>query len=99
MIVINYGLYDFFGEVEYAAVTAKSSTALEIIKEDLNEYIQSEIEECERSIGQSWAQEKLIELSDALIELGKINTIDQYHQHELFHYEEWEVSGKFDKEL
>lgn len=99
MIVINYGLYDFFGEIEYSAVTAKSSTALGIIKDDLHDYIQTEIEECERSIGQSWAQDKLIELSDALIELGKINTIDQYHQHELFHYEEWEVSGKFDKEL
>ena len=34
MIVINYGLYDFFGEVDYAAVTAKSSTALGIIKDD-----------------------------------------------------------------
>lgn len=99
MIVINYGLYDFFGEVDYAAVTAKSSTALGIIKDDLHDYIQSEIEECERSIGQPWAQDKLVELSDALIELGKIMTIDQYHQHELFHYEEWEVSGKFDKEL
>ena len=98
MIVINYGLYDFFGELEYSAVTAKSRTALEIIKDDLHQYIQSEIEECERSIGQSWAQDKLIELSDALIELGKINTIDQYHQHDKFHYEEWEVSGKFDKE-
>lgn len=99
MIVINYGLYDLFGEVEYAAVTAKSSTALGIIKDDLHEYIQSEIEECERNIGQSWAQDKLIELSDALIELSKITTIDQYHQHELFHYEEWEVSGEFDKEI
>ena len=99
MIVINYGLYDFFGEVEYAAVTVKSSTALGIIKDDLHDYIQAEIEECERSIGQSWAQDKLKELSDALIELGKINTIEQYQQHVLFHYEEWEVSGKFDKEL
>lgn len=99
MRVINYGLYDFFGEVDYAAVTAKSSTALGIIKDDLHDYIQSEIEECERSIDQSWAQDKLKELSDALIELGKIMTIDQYYQHELFHYEEWEVTGKFDKEL
>ena len=99
MIVINYGLYDFFGEVDYAAVTAKSSTALEVIKDDLHQYIQSGIEECERSIGQTWAQDKLIELSDALIELGKIITIEQFQQHNLFHYEEWEVSGKFDKEL
>ena len=99
MIVINYGLYDFFGEVEYAAVTAKSSTALGIIKDDLHDYIQSEIEECERSIDQSWAQDKLIELSDALIELDKIKTIEQLQQNELIHYEEWEVSGKFDKEL
>ena len=98
MIVINYGLYDFFGEVDYAAVTAKSSTALEVIKDDLHQYIQSDIEECERSIDQSWAQDKLIELSDALIELGKIITIEQYQQHGLFHYEEWEVTGKFDKE-
>ena len=99
MMVINYGLYDFFGEVEYSAVTAKSSTALGIIKDDLHDYIQSEIEECERSIGQSWAQDKLIELSNALIELDEITTIDQYQQHELFHYEEWIVSGKFDKEV
>lgn len=99
MIVINYGLYDFFGEVDYAAVTAKSSTALEIIKEDLNEYIQSEIEECERNSSQPWATDRLVELSEALIELGKINMIEQYQQHDLFHYEEWEVSGKFDKEL
>ena len=99
MIVINYGFYDFFGEIEYAAVTAKSSTALDIIKDDLHQYIQSEIVDCERSIGQSWAQDKLIELSNALIELDKITTIDQYQQHELFHYEEWIVSGKFDKEV
>lgn len=99
MKVINYGLYDFFGEIEYAAVTAKSSTALEIIKKDLHEYIQSEIKDCERSIGQSWAQEKLIELSNALIELDKITTIEQYQQHDLFHYEEWVVSGEFDKEI
>lgn len=99
MIVINYGLYDFFGEIEYSAVTTKSSTALDIIEDDLHEYIQSEIEDCERSIGQSWAQDKLIELSDALIELDKISTIEQLQQNELFHYEEWQVSGKFDKEL
>ena len=99
MIVINYGLYDFFGEIDYAAVTAKSSTTLGIIKDDLHDYIQSEIEETERSIGQSWAQDKLIELSDALIELGKIITMEQFTQHDLFHYEEWEVSGQFDKEL
>lgn len=99
MIVINYGLYDFFGEVDYAAVTAKSSTALGIIKDDLHDYIQSEIEECEHNSGETWATNRLVELSDALIELGKINTIDQYHQHEMFHYEEWEVSGKFDKEI
>lgn len=98
MIVINYGLYDFFGEVEYAAVTAKSSTALDIIKEDLNEYIQSEIEECERNSSQSWATDRLVELSNDLIEINKINTLEEYEQSEMFHYEEWEVSGKFDKE-
>lgn len=98
MIVINYGLYDFFNELEYAAVTAKSSTALGIIIDDLHDYIQSEIEECERSSSQAWAVDKLKELSDALIDLGKISTIEQYQQHYLFHYEEWEVSGKFDKE-
>lgn len=98
MIVINYGLYDFFGEVEYSAVTAKSSTALEIIKEDLNEYIQSEIEECEHNSGEAWATNRLIELSNDLIEINKINTLEEYEQSEMFHYEEWEVSGKFDKE-
>ena len=98
MIVINYGLYDFFGEVDYAAVTAKSSTALEIIKEDLNEYIQSEIEECEHNSGEAWATNRLIELSNDLIEINKINTLEEYEQSEMFHYEEWEVSGKFDKE-
>ena len=98
MIVINYGLYDLYGEVEYSAVTAKSSTALGIIKDDLLDYIQEEIEECEHDSGQSWATIRLVELSEALIELGKINTIEQYHQHDLFHYEEWQVSGKFDKE-
>ena len=99
MIVINYGLYDFFGEVDYAAVTAKSSTALGNIKDDLHDYIQSEIEETERSASQPWAADKLKELSDALLELGKLNTMEQYTQSDLFHYEEWEVSGKFDKEL
>lgn len=96
MIVINYGLYDFFGEIDYAAVTAKSRTALGIIKEDLLDYIQSEIEECERSSSQSWAADKLKELSDALIAINQINTVEQFAQHDLFHYEEWELSGKFD---
>lgn len=96
MIVINYGLYDFFGEVEYAAVTAKSSTAFNIIKEDIVEYLQSEIEECERNSSQSWAVDKLKELTDALIAINDISTIEQFAQHDLFHYEEWELSGKFD---
>lgn len=97
MIVINYGLYDFFGEIEYAAVTVKADTALELIKADLYEYLQSEIQEADQYIGQSESQDKLMELSNNLTELGKITTLEEYAQHPNFHYEEWSVSGIYTK--
>ncbi len=97
MKVINFGIYDFFGEVIFSAVTAKSNTAYACMYEELVEYLESELEELGRHKDLEWTKDSIDDFNELLSTIRNSNTLEDLETNDLIHYEIWDVSGEFDE--
>lgn len=95
--IVHYGIYDEFTEIELADYTAHSSTAYEIIKNDLLGDLNALIESSDNNSQFEWAvaeKQRYTEIKDSI---ENSTSLQDFIDNDRIHYVILDLSGEFDE--
>jgi len=98
MQIIHYGTYDQYTEIQSPAMTAYSSTAFDIIQNNLITSLEQEIETLSNDIHYKWAIKETEYAQRILTSVRNATTLEDFTNNGMVHYDVIPLTGSFDKE-
>lgn len=95
--IVHYGIYDEFTEIELADYTAHSSTAFQIIKDDLLSDLNALIENSDNNSQFEWAVAEKERYTEIKASIESATSVQDFIDNDRIHYVTLNLSGEFDE--